>query len=45
MKEKRFAANVNRDQIARCSELGLTVEEFLALSLASMQHVAGDLGL
>jgi putative nucleotidyltransferase with HDIG domain len=45
MKEKRFAANVNRDQIARCSELGLTVEEFLALSLASMQQVAGDLGL
>ena len=45
MKEKRFAANVNREQIARCSELGLALDEFLALSLAAMQRVAPELGL
>ncbi|MBI5502943.1 MAG: HDIG domain-containing protein [Deltaproteobacteria bacterium] len=45
MKEKRFAANVNREQIARCSELGLALDEFLALSLAAMQHIAPELGL
>jgi putative nucleotidyltransferase with HDIG domain len=45
MKEKRFAANVNREQITRCSELGVTVEEFLGLALESMQRIAGDLGL
>ena len=45
MKEKRFAANVNREQIGRCADLGLTVEEFLALSLEAMQRVAPELGL
>jgi len=45
MKEKRFAANVNREQLARCSELGLSVEEFLGLALPAMQRVAADLGL
>jgi len=45
MKEKRFAANVNREQIGRCTELGLAPEDFLGLALGSMQRIAADLGL
>jgi putative nucleotidyltransferase with HDIG domain len=45
MKEKRFAANVNREQIGRCTELGLALEDFLGLALGSMQRIAADLGL
>jgi predicted hydrolase (HD superfamily) len=45
MKEKRFAANVSREQIAECSGLGLEQEEFLGVALASMQGIASDLGL
>ena len=44
-KEKRFAAGVNRDQLAACSEIGLQLDEFLAIALAAMQGVSGDLGL
>lgn len=43
--EKRFAAGADREQIARCSELGLEVEEFIALGLEAMQGVADELGL
>ncbi|MBI2919221.1 MAG: HDIG domain-containing protein [Chloroflexi bacterium] len=44
-KEKRFAAGADREAIADCAELGLTLEQFLALGLEAMQGVAGDLGL
>jgi uncharacterized protein len=44
-KEKRFAAGANREQIATCSELGLSLEEFTGICLASMQTIASDLGL
>ena len=44
-KEKRFAAGVNREQIALCRELGIELEEFIALGLEAMQRVAADLGL
>jgi predicted hydrolase (HD superfamily) len=44
-KEKKFAAGANREQIATCSELGLSLEEFTAICLTSMQSVAADLGL
>ena len=43
--EKRFAASADREQIAGCSELGLEVEEFIALGLEAMQGVADELGL
>jgi hypothetical protein len=45
MKEKRFAANVSREQIATCGGLGLELEEFLGLALRAMQRVSGELGL
>lgn len=44
-KEKKFAAGANREQIATCSELGLSLEDFTGICLASMQAVAADLGL
>lgn len=44
-KEKRFAAGANRDQIATCSELGLTLEEFLSVCLEAMKSIAPQLGL
>jgi putative nucleotidyltransferase with HDIG domain len=44
-KEKGFAAGANREQIARCGELGLELEEFVELGLQAMKGVAADLGL
>jgi len=44
-KEKSFAAGVNREQIARCSELGLTLDEFIELGLGAMKKIAPALGL
>jgi putative nucleotidyltransferase with HDIG domain len=43
-KEKAFARGADRDQMDGCSEIGLTREEFLTLSLAAMQARAADLG-
>ena len=44
-KEKKFAAGANREQIATCSELGLSLEEFTTICIAAMQAIAPDLGL
>jgi len=44
-KEKRFAAGASREQMAACSELGLSLEEFIGVALASMQGISGELGL
>ncbi len=35
----------NREQIAACSELGVTLEEFIEIGLAAMKAIAGDIGL
>lgn len=43
-KEKAFARGASREQMDRCSEIGLTRDEFLALSLAAMQDRAAELG-
>ncbi len=43
--EKSFAKGANRGQIQACSELGLTLEEFIAIGLTAMQQHAGELGL
>jgi predicted hydrolase (HD superfamily) len=45
MKEKAFAASVNRDTIRECEALGLTLDEFVEISLGAMQGVADRLGL
>jgi putative nucleotidyltransferase with HDIG domain len=44
-REKRFAAGANREQIETCSDLGLTLEEFLGIAIESMKKVSDDLGL
>jgi putative nucleotidyltransferase with HDIG domain len=45
MKEKRFAENVNRDIILECEDIGIPLEDFVALSITAMQGIADDLGL
>ena len=46
MKDKRFAAAVNRDQIRACEEqLGLELSEFLTICLQAMDTIRDDIGL
>jgi putative nucleotidyltransferase with HDIG domain len=44
-KEKSFAAGANREQIAKCSELGIELDDFIELGVTAMQEIAADLGL
>jgi putative nucleotidyltransferase with HDIG domain len=43
--EKRFAAGANREQIAKCREIGLELEEFIELGLKAMKGIAEGIGL
>jgi len=45
MKEKAFAASVNRDNIRECEAIGIPLEEFVELSLTAMKEISGQLGL
>ncbi len=45
MKEKAFAASVNRDTIMECEKLGISIQEFAELSLGAMKKVAPSIGL
>ena len=45
MKEKRFAANVNRAQIASVEALGVETDEFIAICLDAMRAISGEIGL
>ena len=44
-KDSSFARGVSRENVTRCEELGLLLDEFLALGLTSMQSVSDELGL
>jgi len=44
-KEKSFAAGASREQIAQCAELGIELDQFLALGLEAMKGIAPQLGL
>jgi len=44
-KEKSFAAGASREQIARCTDIGLDLDEFIAIGLEAMKKVAPQLGL
>ncbi len=44
-KESSFARGANRDQIKSCSELGLSLEEFIGIGLGAMQAISQELGL
>ncbi|QNO14379.1 HDIG domain-containing protein [Alkalicella caledoniensis] len=43
--EKHFAKGANREQIAKCEEIGLTLEEFIDIGLKAMQKNHKELGL
>jgi putative nucleotidyltransferase with HDIG domain len=45
MKEKAFAASVNRDTIRECEALGLSLDEFVEIALTAMAGIAGKLEL
>jgi putative nucleotidyltransferase with HDIG domain len=43
--EKRFAAGVDREQVALCQEIGLELEEFVNLGIEAMKDIAPELEL
>jgi len=43
--EESFAAGVDRQRIARCSQVGLDLDQFIELGLTAMQGIADSLGL
>jgi predicted hydrolase (HD superfamily) len=45
MKEKAFAASVRRENILECEKIGITLAEFVELSLAAMVSIHEKLGL
>ena len=46
LKDKTFAAQVNRAQIAKCEELiGIPLNDFIQLTLDAMKNVASEIGL
>jgi predicted hydrolase (HD superfamily) len=45
MKEKAFAKNVRREAILECERIGLSLDEFVEISLGAMQEIHEALGL
>ena len=45
MKEKAFAASVNRDTISECEKIGIPLDEFIELSLNAMKEIDTKIGL
>ena len=46
MKDKAFARQVNREEIRQgAEELGIPLDEHIAMVIKAMQSIAGDLGL
>ncbi len=44
-KDKRFAANCNREIIRECEKIDLTLEEFFKLSIQAMRSIKDEIGL
>jgi uncharacterized protein len=44
-KEPSFAKGARREDILTCTELGIDLDEFLALGLEAMKEISDDLGL
>ena len=44
-REKSFARGVDREIIASCFEMGISLEEFIEIGLGAMQKIAKELGL
>ena len=45
MKQKAFAASVNRDIIMECEKIGIPLPEFVEISLNAMKEIGEDIGL
>ncbi len=45
MKDKAFAASVNRETIGECQKLGLEQAEFFTLAIGAIAGIAGEVGL
>lgn len=45
MKEKAFAASVNRDTIRECEKIGIPLDEFIEISLNAMKEIDTRIGL
>jgi uncharacterized protein len=45
MKEKAFAASVNRENIMECEKLGLPLDEFVEISINAMREISDKIGL
>jgi uncharacterized protein len=45
MKEKIFAASVRRENILECEKIGISIEEFAAISIEAMLPIAEEIGL
>ncbi|MCX7958395.1 MAG: HDIG domain-containing protein [Deltaproteobacteria bacterium] len=43
--EKRFAAGARREDIKKCADMGLSLEEFIETALISMKGISDELGL
>lgn len=45
MKEKAFAASVNRDTIRECEKIGIPLPEFAELAINAMREISDEIGL
>jgi putative nucleotidyltransferase with HDIG domain len=45
MKEKAFAASVNRDIIRECEQIGIPLAEFAEIAVSAMQAISEELGM
>ncbi len=45
MKQKGFAASVNRDNIMECEKIGLSLQAFILIAMEGMKKISDDLGL
>ncbi len=45
MKQKAFAASVNRDIIMECEKIGIPLSEFAEISLDAMKEIGEEIGL
>lgn len=45
MTEKAFAASVNRETILECEKIGLSLDEFIQISVDAMREISDEIGL
>jgi uncharacterized protein len=44
MKEKLFAASVNRETILECERIGIPLDEFVEIALSALRPIASEIG-